>query len=586
MPAGPAQTGVSRLDAVEVQLRLAQDVAGLGMWEWDAATDRVVWDDRCAALFGLDPEVFEGTRAAYSSRIHPDDVAASRDALAQAVASGGAFLSQPRAVWADGSVHHLLSRGEALVDDDGNVTGVVGAVLDVTDLHEAVDAESRAAQQLAGLAGVALELAQTSTVEDLVQVVVERGLTVLGGDGGAVGVRDDEVGVVRMAVSSSLGEQAQRDYAVVPLDGPLGPSLSARTGESVFLPDVESGLAFAEQMRDVYDSTGRQAWCSLPLRARDRLLGAMTVTWTDPHPFPHSERELLHAFAAQCAQALDRIQTLEAERAAAEAASRLSETLQRSLLTDPPQPDHLHIEVRYQPAGEQAQVGGDWYDAFLTPDGATCLVIGDVTGHDRDAAAQMGALRNLLRATAYALDVGPAGVLTALERAMAGLGVDALATGVLARVEQDEDALARGVRVLRWSNAGHLPPLLLSPDGTVRVLSTEPDLLLGLVPDLERADHVVEIAPGSTLLLYTDGLVERRGEDLDDGIARLVACLAALAPGAGADLGTLCDGVLASLLEEHVEDDVALVAVRLNDQSQPRPAVAGPSTTDDAASSG
>ena len=234
--------------------------------------------------------------------------------------------------------------------------------------------------------------------------MIGRGVAVLGGDGGAVGVTDHEAGVVRLLVSASLGAQAQLDYGVVPLDGPLGASLSARTGESVFLPDVEAGLAFSEQMRAVYETTGREAWCSLPLRARGRLLGAMTVSWALPRPFPQSEREILHAFAAQCAQALDRLQTLAAERAAAEAVRRMSETLQRSLLTEPPQPDHLHLEVRYRPAGQLAQVGGDWYDAFLTPDGATCLVVGDVTGHDRDAAAQMGALRNMLRATAYVLD--------------------------------------------------------------------------------------------------------------------------------------------------------------------------------------
>ena len=576
MQAGPTEGVVSRLDTVELQLQVAQDVAGLGMWEWDPATGRLDVDARCERLLGLEPGAFDGRVETYAALLHPDDRAAAKGSLVAAVTEGGTVEVQPRVVWPDGSVRHLMVRGRALPGPDGGVVAVVGAVLDVTELHRAVDAESRAAAELAGLAGVALELARASSVDDLQRTVIGRGLRVLGADGGAVCVRDDEAGLVRLAVSPSLPASVQVEHGELPLDGPLPGSRAARTGETFFLSDTAAGLAVTPLMQMVYDGTGRQAWAALPLRARDQLLGSLVVSWTEPRTFPQSERELLQAFAAQCAQALDRIQTLDAERAAALAASRLSETLQRSLLTDPPQPDHLHIEVRYRPAGEQAQVGGDWYDAFLTPDGATCLVIGDVTGHDRDAAAQMGALRNLLRATAYALDAPPAEVLAGLERSMAGLGVDALATGVLARVEQTPEALARGVRVLRWANAGHLPPLLLHADGTVSVLETPPDLLLGLVPGVPRQDHVRELEPGATLLLYTDGLVERRGEDLDDGIERLRHCLQDLARRYDDDLAALCDGVLAALLPDAADDDVALVAVRFDPQDRPRPAVAPP----------
>ena len=576
MQAGPTRGAVSRLDTVELQLRVARDVAGLGMWEWDPATGRLEVDARCERLLGLEVGSFDGQLESYAGLLHPDDRAASRGSLAAALRTGGTVEVQPRVLWPDGTVRHLMLRGRVLAGPGGEVAAVVGAVLDVTELHRALDARTRVASELAGLAEVALELAGASSVDDLQRTVIGRGLRVLGADGGAVCVRDDDAGVVRLAVSASLPEAVQVEYGELPLDGPLPGSRVARSGETFFLPDVASGLAVTPVMQLVYDGTGRQAWAALPLRARGDLLGSLVVSWTEPRAFPQSERELLQAFAAQCAQALDRIQVLDAERAAALAASRLSETLQRSLLTDPPQPDHLHVEVRYRPASQQAQVGGDWYDAFLTPDGATCLVIGDVTGHDREAAAQMGALRNLLRATAYALDAPPAAVLGGLERCMSGLGVDALATGVLARVEQPAEAEARGVRVLRWANAGHLPPLLLRSDGTVTVLETPPDLLLGLVPGTQRQDHVREIEPGATLLLYTDGLVERRGADLDDGIGRLVRCLQELALQHGDDLAGLCDGVLAALLPGTSDDDVALVAVRFGPQDAPRPPAAPP----------
>ncbi len=189
-----------------------------------------------------------------------------------------------------------------------------------------------------------------------------------------------------------------------------------------------------------------------------------------------------------------------------------AESLQRSLLTRLPEPDHLHVVARYVPAAKEAQVGGDWYDAFLQPDGATVLVVGDVTGHDIAAAAMMGQLRNLVRGTAYDRHEPPAAVLERVDRALFGLQVDTLATVVLARIEQTEDDRRQGLRRLRWSNAGHLPPAVLRADGTVELLDRPSDLLLGLDPLSPRTDHDVVLRPDDTVLLYTDGLVERTGQ--------------------------------------------------------------------------
>ena len=190
MQAGPTRGSASRLDTVELQLQVAQDVAGVGMWEWDAATGRLDLDARCERLLGLEPGAFDGRLETYAALLHPDDRALSRGSLVMAAETGGTVEVQPRLVWADGTVRHLMLRGRALADPDGSVVAVVGAVLDVTELHRAFDAETRAARQLAGLAEVALDLAAAGGVEDLVRVVVERGLSVLGADGGAVGVTD------------------------------------------------------------------------------------------------------------------------------------------------------------------------------------------------------------------------------------------------------------------------------------------------------------------------------------------------------------------------------------------------------------
>ena len=237
----------------------------------------------------------------------------------------------------------------------------------------------------------------------------------------------------------------------------------------------------------------------------------------------------------------------------------VSEALQRSLLTDPSQSQHLQIAVRYRPAAAQVQVGGDWYDAFYDATGGTCLVVGDVTGHDRLAAAVMGQIRNLLRALGHTLGAPPGEVLTAVDTAIRDLRVDTLATALLAVVEQTPGQRASGVQTLRWSNAGHPPPLLVAPDGSSRLLTSEADLLLGIDPMTPRADHTVELQPGSIVVLYTDGLVERRGASLDEGLAWLVG---ATRGQAGLTPDQLCDLLLDGVART-AEDDIALLVMRV-----------------------
>lgn len=261
------------------------------------------------------------------------------------------------------------------------------------------------------------------------------------------------------------------------------------------------------------------------------------------------------AAAAQAAQ-LDRL-ALEA------AASRaLADRLQQALLTPPPEPDHLHVAVRYLPAGPGAQVGGDWYDAFLQPGGTTMLVIGDVVGHDTEAAAAMGQLRSLLRGVATYSDAAPVEVLRGLDASMATLQVGTLATAAVARFEQTPGELERGITRMRWANAGHLPPLVVNPDGSVAELAPWiGDLMLGVDASAQRRESLVTLDRGSTVLLYTDGLVERRDADLDQGLHRLRTALTQLAD---LPLEELLDELLERLVQGRPDDDVALVAVRLH----------------------
>ncbi|MXG90026.1 SpoIIE family protein phosphatase [Nocardioides flavescens] len=318
----------------------------------------------------------------------------------------------------------------------------------------------------------------------------------------------------------------------------------------------------------------------LPLRGRDHTVGALSVFRdAGSEPFsPEDVADLVDA-ASRAGLALDNARLYSEQR-------DLAEGLQRSLLTAPPEPDHLHVVVRYEPAAQAAQVGGDWYDAFLQPGGATSVVIGDVIGHDTAAAAAMGQLRGLLRGIAVAFDESPATVLSRVDRAMKTLMIDTTATAVVARFEQTAQERRDGVTRFRWSNAGHPPPLVAVPaDGygaTVEVVALSPDdpgapyeLLLGLDPEAERTDSVVTLPRGVTVLLYTDGLVERRGRLIDEGVAQLREVVAELV-GAELTLDELCDELLRRMLPESNEDDVAIVAVRLHPEDRPRPPEAGP----------
>jgi serine phosphatase RsbU (regulator of sigma subunit) len=242
---------------------------------------------------------------------------------------------------------------------------------------------------------------------------------------------------------------------------------------------------------------------------------------------------------------------------------KVAETLQRSLLTPPPQPDNLQIAVRYRPASAHALVGGDFYDAFTQPDGATLLVVGDVAGHSVEAAAAMSQLRSAVRTLAYDSPDSPGRTLTRVDRVLTGLGFGTLATALVARIEQPVEQARAGLRTLRWSSAGHLPPLLLHLDGTVDLLDTTPERLLGVDEPTVRTDHEATLQPGDTVLLVTDGLVEHGRGDIDTGLARLTGVLTELAD---VPVDELCDRLLDRILPGRADDDIALLAVRCHSE--------------------
>jgi hypothetical protein len=188
----------------------------------------------------------------------------------------------------------------------------------------------------------------------------------------------------------------------------------------------------------------------------------------------------------------------------------------------------------------------------------------------------MGPLRGLLRGIATYSGAGPAEVLRGLDSSMEVLLVGHVATAAVVRFEQAPEEREQGTTRMVWSSAGHPAPIVVHADGRVEVLGDRRgELLLGVRPTTVRTERTTVLDRDATVLLYTDGLVERRGSDLDEGTSRLVGLIGDLAA-RGVSLDELCDGLLRGMVEDRPDDDVAIIAIRLHRQDRPRPAEAGP----------
>ncbi|WP_460106269.1 PP2C family protein-serine/threonine phosphatase [Streptomyces sp. YKOK-J1] len=331
--------------------------------------------------------------------------------------------------------------------------------------------------------------------------------------------------------------------------GDTRPGYRAVSGDASLLPAASRALAAAREAGSPAGGPptgiragGAPAALVTPLTSGGDHYGLL-VTARRGAPLGRAETELLALLAERAASHIRHARTHER-------ISRTAGDLQRALLAEPGRPHpNLDIAVRHLPAGGRALVGGDWCETVRLHFGRTLLVVGDVMGHGLEAAVDMNAYRSSLRYIASA-DLPPHRVLRQMDDIAAGEAERRPATCLLARVDP-----GRGQVTL--AGAGHLPPLLIGPDGTAALLPVPVGPPLGTgFGGYETVTHPV--APGQTLVLFTDGLVERRGEDIDRSLGRL----AGLRFPAGQDVDDVLDTVLSGLDAQHAEDDVAVLAAR------------------------
>ncbi|MET9390109.1 GAF domain-containing SpoIIE family protein phosphatase [Streptomyces sp. NPDC006624] len=266
----------------------------------------------------------------------------------------------------------------------------------------------------------------------------------------------------------------------------------------------------------------------------------------DGQPFDVHDENVVLALASAAGIAIENVRLFERVRVGAE-------QFQRLLLPTLPDLRPFTAAAVYRPAAEPSQLGGDWYDAIPLPGGAVAVVIGDVVGHDLQAAAAMASTRNMLRALLFDRSTSPGAVLSRLDRTLQAVTPNPVTTTTLARIEP----AGPGWR-LWWSSAGHVPPLLITPDGRVEILSAEPGLPLGVDPEEPRPDHSRHLPPDTTLVFFTDGLIEHPARAIDTSLAELAELAAAHA-------ALPLQEFACALADQHPSDghdDLALLALR------------------------
>lgn len=434
--------------------------------------------------------------------------------------------------------------------------GVTLYFTDVTERrrHEAerAAAEHAAGERAARIAELTAALAKATTSRDVVDAVAQRVLPPFAATGLLVQALEDgrayNVGSVGYP-QSFLDNLHGRPRSA---NDPVWEAIS--TSGPVFVSSAEEYSARYPAMADRPHLTGKGSWAFLPLTASGLTFGVCVVAFDQPRRLTDEERTLLSAISALVAHALERARLYDAEHTR-------SRELQSALLPQQlPALPSCELAARYLPTEQGADVGGDWYDVIPLSAGRVAFVIGDVMGHGLSEAVTMGRLRTAVH-TLAGLELPPDEIMGHLNDIVGGLGSDSYATCLYVLYDSTTGTCS-------VTRAGHPPPAVVHPDGTVRFPKAAPNPPLGAA---EQPFESVElqIPEESMLVLFTDGLVESSEREIDEGLGDLARLLA---DADGADLGTLCDTLISGLLPvgRTTSDDIALLVARVHALAQDR----------------
>jgi serine phosphatase RsbU (regulator of sigma subunit) len=375
---------------------------------------------------------------------------------------------------------------------------------------------------------------------DLLSELLVRIRAVLQADTAAVLLLDPSSGQLIATAAAGLEEEVRQGVRI-----PVGRGFAGRIAaerQPVILDRVDHTTV----LNPILWTKSIQSMVGVPMVAEGTVIGVLHVGSLRHRLFTSDDVELLQLAAGRAAAAV-RSAAAQADRVAAAA-------LQRSLVPSAlPVAAGAEMAARYIPGS--GTVGGDWYDVFTLPSGELCVTVGDVAGSGLAAAVIMGRMRSTLRS--YALETtDPAEVLGRLDRKMRHFEPDALATVLYAVIDPDLDRM-------RVASAGHFPPVIAYPGQSAELADVERGLLIGIAPEAQRPVTTMPIPPGALLCFYTDGLVERPGELIDDGLARLCRAVTAQSPEAA------CAEVMGALIgSESARDDIALLMVRRQDTGE------------------
>jgi GAF domain-containing protein len=539
--------------------RLAMNRTGSFDWDLDAGTIDV--DEAGLLVFGLDQRTFDGRPDSLVRRLGPLE-RARLDAVVRRAITGGetSYSAQFRTEDDDGSPQWTHVQARILRSPDGWAHRIVGVVRDTTAevTHSAfvLELEKRRELQTNIVERTTHALSRAVTVDDVTAALTgPSGLARLGVDGLALGLVEN--GSLNLIALSGESLDVLNDFRSRRLERGLPLAEAVLSGRPRFVATVSTLGRDYPELAPYVERLKFASACYLPLVAQARSLGGMALFYRRRSSFNADERNLLLGLAAIVAQSLQRALLFDEER---ELATGLQETMLPRRI---PVISGGEIAVRYHAAWSGRRVGGDWYDVISLPRSRVGIVVGDVQGHDTHAAAIMGQLRIALRA--YAGEGhAPSTVLARASRFLAELDTNRFATCTYAQVDL-------GTGTVRAVRAGHLGPMIRHTDGRVGRPKLRGGLPLGLATvfgDEEFPETRLDLVPGETLVLYTDGLVEQPGSDIETGLHALAEAVSSGPPQAEA----LADHLSEQLWERWgAGDDVALLVLRRSpDPGTPR----------------